>query len=228
MVFENTFIILLRRLPCREFSTRRRLKMSEKSRFNVNTFFLVTLCFIAVAVAGLAAGSWFRDWRQSNVYAQKLEELRADSQCMLTVGDSFPEVILTDMDENQISTTSLFNGLSTIIFFLSPGCEPCSRAIEVWAEQAAGLPHDFQIIGICPGDHEHTREYARKTEIIFPLYSDTDHEFPATYGMDAFPSMAAVRGDGRIAFVQYIWSEDITLMDVYTLITRKEQELSSK
>jgi thioredoxin-dependent peroxiredoxin len=101
---------------------------------------------------------------------------------MLTVGETAPELHLTDQDGNVVALAS-FAGRRVCIYFYpkadTPGCTQQSCLLR----DLAGTIGDTAIIGISPDKSAKQKKFDLKYELGFPLLADTEHVVAVAYGV---------------------------------------------
>jgi peroxiredoxin len=198
------------------------MKRSGEVRFSKTSLVLIGLAIITVAFLGAVAGRWFVDWRQDQAYNRQVQAKRRGQESLLKPGDLFPAVEVINHNGKSENTAALAHRQKTLVLLMSVGCDPCTEAIQTWKRDVDELPSDLQAFGICQGEYEYADVYKNKTGFPFPVYCDTSHVLPAKYGLDVFPSVVGLAGDGRVAFLREGRHADITLLHAYDLIAHAD------
>ncbi len=101
---------------------------------------------------------------------------------MLTIGETAPELNLSDQDGNTVTLAS-FAGRRVCIYFFpkadTPGCTQQSCLLR----DLAGTIGDTAIIGISPDKVAKQKKFELKYELGFPLLADTEHVVAEAYGV---------------------------------------------
>ncbi len=95
----------------------------------------------------------------------------------LTIGDPFPDLLLTDFSGRQ-SRLSEYRGKLLVVNLWATWCEPCRREMPNLQQLSDSLDGDrFAVIGIAGDDDVHVvREYLRDKQIKFAKYIDAGHQ----------------------------------------------------
>lgn len=108
-----------------------------------------------------------------------------DNPRPLDVGDSIPDITLTDIDGNDVRLTDLLGDRPAVVFFYpkdgSPVCtaEACAfrDAYEEFAEAGA------QVVGISGDSPERHRRFADRHGLNFRLLSDPEGKARQAFGV---------------------------------------------
>ncbi len=186
--------------------------MSNNQKPSVKSIILYGLAIIVVAFVGVLAGNWFVNWRQGDQQSAAYGDV---NMSLLKIGEAFPVEELVDLDSNIVSTGDFAAGKPALILFISPGCEPCKMALDVWAGEIPEISDKVSVFAIAAGDVSDIVAYKAKIGVDFPVYCDVDYLFPQQYDITSFPSIVGVTKNRLVAFVVHGYSEDFTLADAY-------------
>ena len=103
----------------------------------------------------------------------------------LDIGDRLPEFKLHDQDGNALSSDSLLNGKSVLIFFypknFTPGCT--AEVCEFRDRYQDFLDLGTQVIGISSDSERSHQRFASKYELPYPLLSDSKGKVRKLFGV---------------------------------------------
>lgn len=158
---------------------------------------LVGAIIIGAAMTGVYVGTATR----SVVDEPDLSEIFPD--LTLKIGTDFPDVMLVGDDNVAVTTGDLIGADGAIVLFIDLGCPPCEQLTKKFqALVAAGEIPAENIIGICPTTPvDYLSGFYTTYGLTFPVYADTTSEFRYRHGVEGYPIMIAVGGDGIIRAV---------------------------
>ncbi len=186
-------------------------------RLNLKTVIFM-IVIIIIAFVGVLSGSWFINWKNSNVEADNLYNDIPVIKTLFNKNDPFPTLDLIDINGKQIESNNIFQTSHTIVLFLAPGCEPCCDAISYWKIFYNKLPEGFQLIGLCQSELESGQSYILESGFPFPVYFDTSYTLSINFEVNQFPNVMGVFNSGKIAFLNRGLYGDFSPLDACNLI----------
>jgi peroxiredoxin len=177
------------------------------------SYVLLIVGVAAAAFLGVLAGTEYIEWRKAGHYQNKVDSLQAGESSLLRQGDAFPVVELVGLDGTATDTRAVSNGRYVLYLFVAVGCEPCTEALQAWADHQADLPADIKIYGLSEDKLEAVRAYVQQIGFAYPVYCDTNYMFSSEYDMNIYPSIIGTRPEGTIAFVQHGISRDFSVSE---------------
>ncbi len=195
--------------------------MAEKVNISVKTAVIYGLAVVAVAFIGVVAGNWFVQWRNPGYQPPSPENWQASNRSSLNQGDQFPVENLCDLDSNIVSVGDLIGQQTTLLLFLSPGCEPCKMAIASWKKEVEDLAGRVTVLGIATGEIAAVAAYVKETEFPFPMYCDVDLLYVQQYDLSSFPTVVGLNDSGQVSCVLHGFNSDFGLVDVIELMDKQ-------
>lgn len=109
----------------------------------------------------------------------------AEDIAPLLVGETFPDVKVTDTDAASISFHSILSEKPTVLIFYRGGwCPYCSLHLsEIGQKEEEILDLGFQVVAISPDKPEKLEETAIKDELKYRLFSDGSGELTKAAGI---------------------------------------------
>lgn len=204
--------------------------MSQNTGISVKAAILYGLAIIVVAFIGVVLGNWFVQWRQAKSEPQlvKLEDWQTVNRSLLRPGERFPSEELIDMDSNTVFVDSLIAGKQTLVLFLSPGCKPCSMAIDMWKKEIDRVPDGSSVIGIGGGDLADVKAYATELDIPFPVYCDTYMLYTQQYDLVVFPTIVGLNEAGQVTLVWHGFRDSYGLSDYFDVAKSYQPDITNK
>jgi peroxiredoxin len=163
---------------------------------------LVASLLVAVAVVATVA------WTQRSGDDADVDATLQDPQAVVTYpndglgnddvqGDSLPDVVLTDRDDNEITTSELL-GEPLVVNLWYSTCAPCAKELPDFAEVDAETD-DARFIGVNLLDSVEVMErFAGERGVEYDLFRDEFAELADAIGATAMPITLFVRSDGTI------------------------------
>ena len=112
-------------------------------------------------------------------------------------GDPFPEVVLVDGDDNEVSTGDLV-GEPLVVNLWYSTCPPCAKELPDFAEVDAETD-DVRFIGVNTLDSLEVMErFAGERGVEYDLFRDEFAELADAIGATAMPITLFVTSDGTI------------------------------
>jgi peroxiredoxin len=112
-------------------------------------------------------------------------------------GDPFPQVVLLDRDDNEVSTADLL-GQPLVVNLWYSTCAPCAKELPEFAEVDAETD-DARFIGVNMLDSIEVMErFAGERGVEYDLYRDEFAELADAIGATAMPITLFVTSDGTI------------------------------
>jgi peroxiredoxin len=164
---------------------------------------LVGSLLIAVAVIGAVV--WFQASRGDDADVDATLE---DPQAVITYpneglgnddvqGNPFPDVVLIDTDDNEVTTADLV-GEPLVVNLWYSTCPPCAKELPSFAEVDAETDA-VRFIGVNTLDSLETMErFAGERGVEYELFRDEFAELADAIGATAMPVTLFVRSDGTI------------------------------
>jgi peroxiredoxin len=142
----------------------------------------------------------------------------------LEPGQTFPDVSVYDLEGTETSTDRLTRGHDSLVFFVSLSCDVCEEVMESWREQIDQIPDHLTVFAVTEEEVRFARQFAELHDFPFPLYCDEQGIFATRYLMSVFPSVVAVTGQGRIAFIGRAVTPEFTPRKATGLLARTKKE----
>ncbi|HSP28851.1 MAG TPA: TlpA disulfide reductase family protein [Ilumatobacteraceae bacterium] len=112
-------------------------------------------------------------------------------------GDPFPEVVLVDRDDNEITTADLI-GEPLVVNLWYSTCAPCAKELPDFAEVDAETD-DARFVGVNTLDSVEVMErFAGERGVEYDLFRDEFAELADAIGATAMPITLFVTSDGTI------------------------------
>ncbi len=112
-------------------------------------------------------------------------------------GDPFPDIVLTDRDDNEVTSTDLL-GEPLVVNLWYSTCAPCAKELPDFAEVDAETD-DARFIGVNLLDSVEVMErFAGERGVEYDLYRDRFAELADAIGATAMPITLFVTSDGTI------------------------------
>jgi peroxiredoxin len=110
---------------------------------------------------------------------------RAEDISPLLIGEKIPELALTSLEGNSVTTQTVLNGKPSVILVYRGGwCSYCNKHMsEIGTIEKEILDLGYQIIAINPDSPEKLREAKGKSETNYILYSDAEGKFSEGLGI---------------------------------------------
>ena len=168
---------------------------------NVRPRLLVGSLLVAVAVIGLYAWSQRPD-------GDDVDARLSDPGAVVTYpddglgnddveGDAFPDVVLLDSDDNEVTTADLLGEPLVVNLWFST-CPPCAKELPDFAAVDADTD-DVRFVGVNTIDSVEVMErFAGERGVTYDLYRDRYAELADGVGAVAFPVTLFVTSDGTI------------------------------
>lgn len=129
---------------------------------------------------------------------------QAEDISPLLIGETFPDVALTDMGGNDISILDLAKTKPAVVIFYRGGwCPYCNQHLaEIGGIESDVLELGYQVIAVSPDAAEELRETADKDEINYRLLSDASGALAKAAGIafkapDRYDQRLLSRSDGQ-------------------------------
>jgi peroxiredoxin len=163
---------------------------------------LVGSLLAAVAVIGIFV------WAQQSDGDTDVDATLEDPQAVVTFpndglgnddvqGDPFPDVVLIDGDDNEITTAELL-GEPLVVNLWYSTCPPCAKELPYFAEVDAETD-DARFIGVNTLDSLEVMErFAAERGVEYDLFRDEFAELADAIGATAMPITLFVTSDGTI------------------------------
>jgi peroxiredoxin len=160
---------------------------------------------LLVAVAVIGAVVWFQASRGDDADVDATLE---DPQAVITYpneglgnddvqGNPFPDVVLIDTDDNEVTTADLV-GEPLVVNLWYSTCPPCAKELPSFAEVDAETDA-VRFIGVNTLDSLETMErFAGERGVEYELFRDEFAELADAIGATAMPVTLFVRSDGTI------------------------------
>ncbi len=167
---------------------------------NIRPRLLVGSLVVAVAVIGLYAWSQRSD--------DDVDARLSDPGAVVTYpddglgngdveGDAFPDVVLLDSDDNEVTTADLLGEPLVVNLWFST-CPPCAKELPDFAAVDADTD-DVRFVGVNTIDSVEVMErFAGERGVTYDLYRDRFAELADGVGAVAFPVTLFVTSDGTI------------------------------
>ena len=169
---------------------------------NIRPRLLVGSLLVAVAIVAVVA------WTQRSDDDTGVDANLQDPGAVVTypndglanadvAGDPFPEVVLVDRDDNEVSTADLL-GEPLVVNLWYSTCAPCAKELPEFAEVDAETD-DARFIGVNTLDSIEVMErFAGERGVEYDLYRDEFAELADAIGATAMPITLFVTSDGTI------------------------------
>lgn len=136
----------------------------------------------------------------------------ATTPAKIRIGESVPEIELTDIDGNTV-TAANFHGKETLVTFWSTGCPHCLNMMDELREwDISRGENEPNLVLFSDGDEEAHKEFGLRAPVII----DKGHKNAAEFGMYGTPSAVLVDADGKI-----ITETAIGAPNIWSLIGRE-------
>lgn len=123
---------------------------------------------------------------------------------IIKVNDKLPDFKLTNTSGESISTVSLKNKFSVIMFF-NTNCSDCQRELpklEKLYQYYRNNP-DFELIAIARGENEdEVSSYFEKNNLTFKFFADTNREVYSLFATTTIPRVYLSDTDLIVRWVQ--------------------------
>lgn len=161
---------------------------------------------LLVAVAVIAAFVWTQ--RSDDDTDSGVDATPQDPQAVVTYpndglgnddvqGDPFPEVVLVDRDDNEVTSADLL-GEPLVVNLWYSTCAPCAKELPDFAEVDAEVD-DARFIGVNTLDSVEVMErFAGERGVEYDLFRDEFAELADAIGATAMPITLFVTSDGTI------------------------------
>ncbi|WP_338409172.1 peroxiredoxin family protein [uncultured Flavobacterium sp.] len=104
--------------------------------------------------------------------------------CPLLIGEKIPNITLTNIDEQEVSTKEIFNKKTVLIIYRGGWCPYCnSQLSDLQDIEKEILDLGFQIIAVSPDSPKFLNETIEKDKLNYTLYSDSKGLFSQTIGI---------------------------------------------
>lgn len=141
--------------------------------------------------------------------SQSSEDLTEQSQARLLIGAPAPEFVLPDLSGKHVFSLVLFNqGKSTLLFFVSPTCNPCAELlpeIETWQTE---LKDRVNFVFISSGTAEENVEKFGDNNSKSILLQN-EREVQELFKAQWTPTALLVNADGAIASLPAVGGDGI-------------------
>ncbi|TVR27125.1 MAG: TlpA family protein disulfide reductase [Ilumatobacter sp.] len=143
-------------------------------------------------------------------YQEPLDPHLADLQAARTPGDTLPDVVLVDVDDAPVPTSSLTGGPLVINVWFST-CPPCARELADFAEVHHEVADRVRFVGVNPFDQPGRMvEFAAERDVTYELLRDIDGSFLDAVSLTSFPRTYLVDASGIIvAEVGEVHADDL-------------------
>ncbi len=112
-------------------------------------------------------------------------------------GDSFPDIVLVDRDDNEVTTADLV-GEPLVVNLWYSTCAPCAKELPEFAEVDAETD-DVRFVGVNTLDSVEVMErFAGERGVEYDLFLDEFAELADAIGATAMPITLFVTSDGTI------------------------------
>lgn len=160
---------------------------------------------LVVAVAAVGAFVWIRG---SDGDDTAVDATLQDPQSVITFpdaglgnadvqGESFPDVVLIDRDDNEVTTADLVGDPLVVNLWYST-CAPCAKELPDFAEVDAETD-EVRFIGVNTLDSLEVMErFAGERGVEYDLFRDEFAELADAIGATAMPMTLFVTSDGTI------------------------------
>lgn len=102
----------------------------------------------------------------------------------LQIGQPLPEFVLTDIHNNQVSSTSLTGKANVLIFFRGNWCPLCMAQIKEISKQYNEIESlGAQVVLISPQPHKYTQSLANKFDVNFVFMTDKHNQAAKSLGL---------------------------------------------
>jgi peroxiredoxin len=178
--------------------------LSSLSGVKIRPRLLVGSLVVAVAVIGVFAWTQRPDGNDDS----PLDAQLSDPGAVVTFptdglgnepveGDPFPDVVLLDADDNEVTTADLLGGPLVVNLWFST-CPPCAKELPAFAEVDAERD-DVRFVGVNTIDSVETMQrFAGDRGVKYELLRDNFAELADGIGAVAFPVTLFVTSDGTI------------------------------
>ena len=191
---------------------------------NVRPRLLVGSLLVAVAVIGLYAWSQRPD-------GDDVDARLSDPGAVVTYpddglgnddveGDAFPDVVLLDSDDNEVTTADLLGEPLVVNLWFST-CPPCAKELPDFAAVDADTD-DVRFVGVNTIDSVEVMErFAGERGVTYDLYRDRYAELADGVGAVAFPVTLFVTSDGTIVDQAGVLDADVLRQKVADLLVEE-------
>ena len=115
-------------------------------------------------------------------FAQIAEKAEAISP--LLIGEEIPNVILHDVNNNEISTNSIFNKKTVLIYYRGGWCPYCnSQLADIQDIEAEIIKLGYQVVAISPDSPKFLNQTLEDKELQYQLFSDSEGVFAQALGI---------------------------------------------
>lgn len=135
-------------------------------------------------------------------------------------GDTLEPMAVRALDGSE-RTLQPSGGRDTLLLVFTTTCPACRENAPTWAELAARVGDDYEIVGLSLDDPEATRAYAAEQGFRFPIVVPRKVEgFARRHGIPAVPHTLWIGDDGA---VRASWVGQLDAEQVATLTTPVER-----
>jgi peroxiredoxin len=121
--------------------------------------------------------------------------LRAEKS--LSLGTLVPPIEARDIDDRPAKVAYLANEPPTVLYIFTPQCQWCANNLENIRTLAARAGRDYRFVGLSLSPVE-LRDYVKKNDFGFPVYSDMSYTFYNAYKVGGTPSTLVISPEGRV------------------------------
>jgi len=166
--------------------------------------FEISRMFVIFFILGVAFSAFLGILAGNYVSSRKLKKETSNtaSQIAFKTGDTFPNVMLKSLAEEEISLHDLMNGKKAFLLILATGNPNCEEEVSKWQKTVNFMPENYILIGISPEPIADLKNYQTQKGLRFTLLNDPQAAFVSKYQINYYPTLIGVDQNKKIIFIQ--------------------------
>jgi len=166
--------------------------------------FEISKRFIIIFILGVGGSAFLGVLAGNYVSSRKMKKETPNpaSQIAFKIGDTFPNVKLKSLAEEDIDLHDLMNGKKAFLLILATSCPPCEEEVLKWQRTVNFMPENYILIGISPEPVADLKNYQTQKGLRFTLLNDPQAAFVSKYQINYYPTLIGVDQNKKVIFIQ--------------------------
>ena len=155
------------------------------------------------------------------VFSENLSQYKTSNRKPLDKGSVAPRFTLPSSDQKLVSSSHLFAGNKTILFFFSPDCQRCRDKSPYWFELFSRYKtqESLNMVGICNCISNDLHGFWEETKTNFEVLFDREG-VNELYRVTYEPTVFLIDEKGLVIFASYEFPHDEGLKVVETILNQ--------
>ena len=122
---------------------------------------------------------------------------------LLRKGQILPDSAMLGLDGRDASLSSIVAGKKSLLVVLTTQCGACELLTSRFNQEYPRIGPEYRLIGISSDPIPVLSQFRKNGNLAFPLFNDSPGRFIDLYGINTFPAMIGLNGDGEIEFIEF-------------------------